>query len=74
MSYTLRLHCGCTIYVACHPRTGVAHARILETRGCDCRDRRHVTGARLWLWELLPGRPVEGPFFLTEGSMPERYS
>lgn len=54
-SYTLTLSCGCTVYVACHPMTGVAHTRVIETRGRDCFSRRHERGTRLWLWELLPG-------------------
>jgi hypothetical protein len=54
MSYTLVLHCGCKVYVACHPQTGVAHTRIMEERSADCRDRRHDVGTRLWLWEILP--------------------
>jgi hypothetical protein len=54
MSYTLTLHCGCIVYVSCHPKTQVAHTRIIETRGRACRSRRHETGARLWLWEMLP--------------------
>lgn len=54
MSHTLTLACGCTVYVSCHPMTGVAHTRIVERRGAACRDRRHDTGTRLWLWELLP--------------------
>jgi hypothetical protein len=54
MSYTLVLPCGCKVYVACHPRTGVAHTRIIEERSIDCRDRRHDVGTRMWLWEMLP--------------------
>ena len=54
MSYTLALQCGCIVYVACHPRTGVAHKRVIETRGAICRTRSHQRGERLWLWEMLP--------------------
>ena len=54
MSYTLNLVCGCTVYVSCHPVTNVAHGRIIERRGPDCRDRRHAVGVRLGLWEMLP--------------------
>lgn len=43
------------VYVACHPVTRVAHTRIIERHGAACRERRHQVGARLWLWELLPG-------------------
>ncbi len=32
----------------------MAHARVVETRGPQCRIRTHEIGARLWLWELLP--------------------
>lgn len=53
-SYTITLWCGCQVYVACHPRTRLAHARIIETRGRCCRVRRHEIGARVWLWEMLP--------------------
>ena len=54
LSYTLTLLCGCTVYVSRDPRTGLAHTRIVERRGTTCRTRRHVVGARVWLWELLP--------------------
>jgi hypothetical protein len=57
MSYTLLLHCGCTVYVFCHPDTGVAHTRIIEDRGVSCPHRNHERGARLWLWEMLPEVP-----------------
>lgn len=56
MSYTLKLHCGCRVYVACHPQTGHAHTRIIERRAPGCPFSRHEAGARLWLWELLPAR------------------
>ena len=54
MSHTITLHCGCTVYVSCHPSTGVAHTRIIEARGLRCRERKHDIGVRLLLWELLP--------------------
>jgi hypothetical protein len=54
MSYNITLQCGCVVYVACHPHTGVAHTRILEQRHPSCRMRRHEVGLRLYLWELLP--------------------
>jgi len=54
MSYTVTLWCGCAVYVSCNPITGIAHSRIVERRGPACPVRRHETGARLWLWELLP--------------------
>jgi hypothetical protein len=58
MSYTLTLQCGCVVYVSCHPRTGVAHTRVIQTRDTRCRIRRHDVGVRLFLWELLP-EPVD---------------
>jgi hypothetical protein len=54
MSYNLTLHCGCTVYVSTHPRTRIAHTRVIERRGIGCRVRRHETGLRLYLWEILP--------------------
>jgi hypothetical protein len=60
MSYNLTLECGCTVYVSTHPQTRIAHTRIIQTRGSHCRVRRHETGLRLYLWELLPD-PVHQP-------------
>lgn len=54
MSYTLTLRCGCLVYVSCHPKTQVAHTRIIERRGTACRNRLHHVGRRLRLWDLLP--------------------
>jgi hypothetical protein len=54
MSYTIAVQCGCVVYVSCHPRTRVAHTRVIETRGAACSNRRHRPGERLWLWEMLP--------------------
>jgi hypothetical protein len=54
MSYNLTIYCGCTVYVACDPRTNVAHTRIIERRGPLCRIRTHDVGARLFLWDILP--------------------
>ncbi len=54
MSYNVNLPCECTVYVSCHPLTQIAHTRILERRAPTCRHRRHETGARVWLWEMLP--------------------
>ncbi len=54
MSYSLKLACGCSVYVSCHPRTRIAHTRVVERRSPQCRNRRHEIGSRLWLWELLP--------------------
>lgn len=53
-SYNLVLPCGCTLYVACHPVTRVAHTRIIERHSAQCRERRDEVGARISLWELLP--------------------
>lgn len=57
MSYNLTLFCGCHVYVACDPRTHVAHTRVIETRGAQCRVQRHEVGLRLYLWDLLPDPP-----------------
>jgi hypothetical protein len=56
MSYNLSLQCGCVVYVACHPDTGLPHTRVIETRASACPVRRHEVGLRLALWELLPDR------------------
>ncbi len=60
MSYNLSLHCGCIVYVSCHPKTRVAHTRIIQTRGRRCANRKHDVGTRLFLWEILPDRVVRG--------------
>ena len=71
MSYTLMLQCGCVVYVACHPKTGVAHKRVIETRGGACGIRSHRRGERLWLWEMLPDpRHTSVPEFVTDDSGP----
>jgi hypothetical protein len=54
MSYNLTLQCGCIVYVSCHPKTRIAHTRLIEARGSRCHDRRHSVGHRLYLWEMLP--------------------
>jgi hypothetical protein len=54
MSYTLALQCGCVVYVACDPKTSVAHTRVIESRGTFCGVRRHEVGARLSVWEITP--------------------
>ncbi len=61
MSYSITLGCGCCVYVSCHPRTRLAHTRIIERRGETCPDRRHDIGSRLRLWELLPDRRHDIP-------------
>jgi len=57
MSYTVTLGCGCRVYVACHPRTGIAHTRIIEHRSLRCAIRSHDIGVRIAVWELLPYEP-----------------
>lgn len=52
MSYTLALQCGCLVYVSCHPRTEVAHTRVIERRGETCRHRFHDVGTHFAAWEL----------------------
>ena len=54
MSYNITLGCGCSVYVACHPQTGLAHTRVLECRSQRCSVREHEIGLHLKLWELLP--------------------
>jgi hypothetical protein len=60
MSYDLTLQCGCVVYVSVHPETQIVHTRIIQTRGDECRVRRHEVGLRLYLWELLP-EPTHQP-------------
>jgi hypothetical protein len=66
MSHTLTLPCGCIVYVSCHPKTNVAHSRIIERRGAACGNRKHAIGVRLWLWEMLPDWNTEGRFMIEE--------
>ncbi len=66
MSYNLTLECGCVVYVSCHPRTGVAHTRVIERRGATCRQRMHDRGVRLWLWDLLPPDDHAHPYVQRE--------
>jgi hypothetical protein len=54
MSYNISLQCGCVVYVSCHPKTRIAHTRVIQSRGTDCRIRRHDVGLHLYLWEILP--------------------
>jgi hypothetical protein len=54
MSYSITLRCGCSVYVACHPQTGIAHTRVLDHRSERCSVRGHEVGLHLKLWELLP--------------------
>jgi len=69
MSYNLTLQCGCVVYVACNPASGLSHTRVLEKKGPLCRMRQHEVGLRLFLWEILPDpahRPR--PVFVSDGS------
>jgi hypothetical protein len=59
MSYTLTLQCGCVVYVSAHPKTRIAHTRVIQSRGSQCAVRRHEVGLRLFLWELLPDPHIE---------------
>ena len=69
MSYTLTLQCGCSVYVACNPRTGLSHTRVIESRGAECRARRHEVGVRLFLWEILPDPSYHPtPTFVSDGA------
>ena len=54
MSYNLTAQCGCLVYVSCDPKTGIAHARVIERKGDQCRIRTHEIGVRVYLQELLP--------------------
>jgi hypothetical protein len=73
MSYNVVLWCGCSVYVSCHPKTGIAHTRIVEARASACPVRRHEVGAHLWLWELLPEpRPAEAARGESRGRVPGR--
>ncbi len=68
MSYSLTLHCGCVIYVSCHPKTRFAHTRVVQKRAECCTHRRHEVGARLYLWEMLPDARYEpAPEWSTDG-------
>ena len=66
MSYTLTLSCGCEVYVSQHPKSGVAHTRVVQSRSATCRHRRHEVGARLFLWEILPEPAAETAIDVTD--------
>jgi hypothetical protein len=72
MSHTLTLECGCVVYVSCHPRTNVAHSRIIERRGAACGNRKHAIGVRLWLWEMLPESGADRAVTFEDTSLPRR--
>ena len=57
MSYTVSLGCGCQVYVSCHPRSGVAHTRVIEFRSQRCAIRSHDVGVRIPAWGLLRYEP-----------------
>jgi hypothetical protein len=57
MSYTITLRCGCSVYVSCHPKTDIAHTRVIETRGAHCAERRHERGLRLSGDQVTTGAP-----------------
>ena len=59
MSYTVSLGCGCQVYVSCHPRSGVAHTRIIEFRSSRCAIRSHDVGVRIPAWELHRYEPAD---------------
>jgi len=57
MSYTVSLGCECQVYVSRHPRSGVAHTRVIEFRSQQCAIRSHDVGVRIPAWELLRYEP-----------------
>ena len=67
MSYTISLQCGCDVYVACNPRTGLAHTRVIERRALRCPVRSHAIGVHLQSSDIpspevrqpVPGTAVE---------------
>jgi hypothetical protein len=78
MSYTVSLGCGCQVYVSCHPRSGVAHTRVIEFRSSRCAIRSHDVGVRIPAWELLryepddpgdPGDPGEAGAAVVSGTL-----
>jgi hypothetical protein len=71
MSYNLTLPCGCLVYVACHPQTGVAHTRVLDHRQPGCRVRTHEVGVRLSVWQLA-GEALISPVEKTPQAVPRR--
>ena len=73
MSYAITLWCGCSVYVSCDPKTGLAHTRIIERRSAACTDRRHEVGLRLRLWEMLPDPRLREPqieYYATDAPLP----
>jgi hypothetical protein len=71
MSYNLTLQCGCVVYVSAHPKTRIAHTRVIQSRGSGCRVRRHEVGLRLFLWELLPDPHIESLRYEVRSTEPE---
>jgi hypothetical protein len=69
MSYNLTLQCGCIVYVACAPKTGLSHTRIVELRGQHCRIKHHDIGTRIYLWEMLPSpHHLPQPIYVSDGA------
>jgi hypothetical protein len=57
------------IALACDPKTGLSHTRILEAKGPSCPATRHEIGFRLFLWEILPDPAYQPrPVFVSDGS------
>ena len=52
MSHNITLHCGCLVYVSCHPQTGIAHTRVIRRRSHLCSVRTHDVGVHLAASEL----------------------
>jgi hypothetical protein len=76
MSYSITLWCGCSVYVSCNPKTGVAHTRVIERRHAACADRRHDVGLRLRLWEMLPDPRLHDPhieYYALDGPADTRF-
>ena len=65
MSYTITLQCGCDVYVACNPWTGLAHTRVIERRALRCPVRSHATGTHLQPSDL-PSAEVRQPVLGTD--------
>jgi hypothetical protein len=45
------------VYVSCHPRSGIAHTRVIEFRSVHCAIRSHDVGVRIPAWELISYEP-----------------
>jgi hypothetical protein len=60
-TYTLTIPCSCIVFVVLDAETGLAQSRVIEIQGPRCRVSRHEAGARLYLWEMLPGFRLRDP-------------